>query len=231
MSTCGRRERRPTLRGDLDRLQGRFDAAEEEFREAARLGFDPQPGSGAAAAGQRERAGRGRDGASGSGGAPDSGKRVELLCAATEILLALGETGEARQRVAGAGRSGQRQPDRSGVGRTRRGRRLDLAEGRPDGGAGPASLGAGAVGAAVRAPYEEARARVPARGSLPRPGRQGVGRPRGRDGSRDSSRISAQRRTSHAWPADPAVDGAGGRGAPAARRPAPPTRRSRPSWC
>ena len=32
------------LQGDLHRLQGRFDAAEEAYREASRCGCEPQPG-------------------------------------------------------------------------------------------------------------------------------------------------------------------------------------------
>ena len=87
------------VRGDLERLQGAFDAAEEAFTEAARLGYEPQPGlallrlargsSQAAAAMVR------RSLAETTGVA----RRIELLFAATEILLAIGEKEEAADTV------------------------------------------------------------------------------------------------------------------------------------
>jgi DNA-binding NarL/FixJ family response regulator len=87
------------LRGNLDRLQGRFDAAEEWFAEASRLGVDPQPGlallrlargsvQAAAAMSRRCLAER-----------QDDFKRVEVLAAATQILLAAGEQEQAAEAV------------------------------------------------------------------------------------------------------------------------------------
>jgi DNA-binding NarL/FixJ family response regulator len=79
------------VRGDLDRLQGHFADAEECFTEASRLGYDPQPGlallrlqqgSVQAAAAMIRRC---------LSESQDDGKRVEVLFAATEILVASGE--------------------------------------------------------------------------------------------------------------------------------------------
>ena len=87
------------VRGDLDRLQGAFEDAEEGFAEAAGLGYEPQPGlallrlargsSQAAAAMMRRSLAE----------TTDVGKRVELLFAATEIMLAVGENDEAAKAV------------------------------------------------------------------------------------------------------------------------------------
>jgi DNA-binding NarL/FixJ family response regulator len=87
------------VRGDLDRLQGAFEAAEEGFSEAARLGFEPQPGlallrlargsSQAAAAMMRRSLAE----------TTVVGKRIELLFAATEIMLTVGEKQEAAKAV------------------------------------------------------------------------------------------------------------------------------------
>ena len=87
------------IRADLDRLQGAVDAAEEGFSEAARLGYEPQPGlallrfargsSQAAAAMVRRSLAE----------TTDVGKRVELLFAATEILLAIDDSAGAAAAV------------------------------------------------------------------------------------------------------------------------------------
>ncbi|HSV39207.1 MAG TPA: LuxR C-terminal-related transcriptional regulator [Nocardioidaceae bacterium] len=88
------------LRGNLDRLQGRYDSAQENFSEAARLGFDPQPGlallrlaqgSIQAAAAMARRC---------LAEAEGDAKRVEVLFAAVEILLAAGESQPAADAVA-----------------------------------------------------------------------------------------------------------------------------------
>ena len=84
--------RAASLRGNLDRLLGRFDSAEEHFALAARLGADPQPGlallrlargsvQAAAAMVRRSLAETHR-----------TDERIQVLAAATEILLAVGET-------------------------------------------------------------------------------------------------------------------------------------------
>ena len=85
------------VRGDLDRLLGRFDSAEEHFKLATRLGEDPQPGL------ARLRLARGSVQAAASmirrslAEVRMPGQRIELLAAATEIFLAVGETGAAEE--------------------------------------------------------------------------------------------------------------------------------------
>ncbi len=83
--------------GEIQRLQGNFAAAEEAYRAASRLGFEPQPGlallrlaqgNGAAAAAAIERV------------AEETSKplkRAELLPAYVEIMLAVGELDAARR--------------------------------------------------------------------------------------------------------------------------------------
>ena len=79
------------VRGNLDRMVGRYDSAEEQFRLASRFGEDPQPGlallrlsrgsvQAAAAMAQRSLA-----------ETHQPGRRIQTLAAATEILLAVGE--------------------------------------------------------------------------------------------------------------------------------------------
>ena len=84
--------RAASVRGNLDRLLGRFDAAEEQFSLASRLGEDPQPGL------ARLRLARGSVQAAAAmvrrslAETRQPGKRIQVLAAATEILLAVGET-------------------------------------------------------------------------------------------------------------------------------------------
>ena len=83
--------RAASVAGNLDRLQGRFDSAETHFTAAARLGEDPQPGLAllrlamgsvqAAAAMVRRSLAETRQ----------PGQRIQVLAAATDILLAVGE--------------------------------------------------------------------------------------------------------------------------------------------
>jgi DNA-binding CsgD family transcriptional regulator len=81
---------------EILRLTGEFDAAEEAYRGASRLGFDPQPGLALLRLAQR------RTGAAVAairravGGTVERVKRLGLLPACVEILLAAGETGAAR---------------------------------------------------------------------------------------------------------------------------------------
>lgn len=87
------------VRGNLARLQGRYDDAAEHFGEAARLSYDPQPGLAllrlargavqAAAAMVRR----------GLAEVSEVPRRVELLAAAVEILVAAGEHAEAAAAV------------------------------------------------------------------------------------------------------------------------------------
>jgi DNA-binding CsgD family transcriptional regulator len=84
-------------KGEIQRLQGEFAAAEEAYRAASRLGFEPQPGlallrlaqgNGAAAAAAIGRV---------ADEAEDPLKRAELLPAYVEIMLAVGDLDEARR--------------------------------------------------------------------------------------------------------------------------------------
>jgi DNA-binding CsgD family transcriptional regulator len=84
-------------RGEIQRLQGEFAAAEEAYRAASRLGFEPQPGlallrlaqgNGDAAAAAIRRV---------VGETQQSFKRAALLPAYIEIMLAVGDLVEARR--------------------------------------------------------------------------------------------------------------------------------------
>jgi ATP/maltotriose-dependent transcriptional regulator MalT len=87
--------RAAVVRGSLDRMLGRLDSAEEQFGLASRLGEDPQPGLAllrmergsvqAAAAMVRRSLAETRQ----------PGRRIQVLVAATEVLLAVGEADEA----------------------------------------------------------------------------------------------------------------------------------------
>jgi DNA-binding NarL/FixJ family response regulator len=148
------------VRGELDRLQGRFDAAEECFTEAGRLGFDPQPGLAllrltqgsvqAAAAMIRRRLAESQDDA----------RRVELYLAATEILLAVGDVESAAK--ASDGLRGLADTCRTAAVQASSAQAdamLQLAESRPDAALAPArSALRGWV--ELRAPYQEARTRL-----------------------------------------------------------------------
>jgi DNA-binding NarL/FixJ family response regulator len=148
------------VRGNLDLLLGRFDSAEECFTAAAGLGEDPQPGlallrlargSTQAAAAMVRRA---------LAETHQPGRRVQVLAAATEILLAVGETDAA----AAAARelpdlaSVTRSPIVAALGQRARAA-VHLAQGAP---AEALPLLREALGTWVRAraPYEEARTRV-----------------------------------------------------------------------
>jgi len=82
--------------GEIHRLQGRFAAAEEAYRDASRGGWEPQPGlallrlaqgdDGAAAAAIRRAVGE----------TTERLKRTRLLPAYVEIMLAVGDAQEAR---------------------------------------------------------------------------------------------------------------------------------------
>ena len=83
--------------GEIRRLQGEFAAAEEDYRGASRLGFEPQPGlallrlaqgNGAAAASAIRRVADETEGPL---------KRAALLPACVEIMLATGDLDEARR--------------------------------------------------------------------------------------------------------------------------------------
>ncbi|HET6939482.1 MAG TPA: LuxR C-terminal-related transcriptional regulator [Nocardioides sp.] len=149
-----------SVRGNLDRLSGRFDEAEELFSLASKLGEDPQPGlallrlargsvQAAAAMVRRSLA-----------ETHQPGRRIPVLAAATEILLAVGET-EAAEAAADELcelATVNRSPVVAALGRQAQ------ASVRLAGGAAAEALPLlrDALGSWVRtaAPYEEARTRV-----------------------------------------------------------------------
>ena len=148
------------MRGNLDRLLGRFDSAEEYFTLASKLGEDPQPGlsllrlvrgsvQAAAAMAKRSLA-----------ETHQTGKRIQVLAAATEILLAVGEI-EAAEAAAGELRdyaTVNHSPVVTAVSQLAQAS-VCLARGEP---AEALPLLREALGTWVRAraPYEEARTRV-----------------------------------------------------------------------
>ena len=86
--------------GEIQRVLGQFDAAEDAYREASRLGREPQPGlallrlaqekKGAAEAAIRRMASE----------TSEAGKRAGLLPAFVEIMLAVGDVDAARDACA-----------------------------------------------------------------------------------------------------------------------------------
>ncbi len=84
------------LQGEVHRLQGRFSAAEEAYREASRYGCEPQPGLALL------RLAQGNDDAAAAairravGETTEPLKRARLLPAYAEIMLAVGDVEEAR---------------------------------------------------------------------------------------------------------------------------------------
>ena len=148
------------VRGDLNRLQGAFEAAEEGFAEAARLGYEPQPGlallrlargSSQAAAAMMRR----------SLAEPNEvGRRIELLFAATEIMLSVGEKDQAGKAVEELGALAVR--NRSPMVAALHQHALaahELAGEAPEAALGPLRV-ALATWVAISAPYQEARTRV-----------------------------------------------------------------------
>ena len=82
--------------GEVHRLQGRFSAAEEAYRDASRFGFEPQPGLALLRLAQGN-----YDAASAAirravGETTEPLKRARLLPAYVEIMLAVGDVDEAR---------------------------------------------------------------------------------------------------------------------------------------
>ena len=152
--------RAASVRGNLDRLLGRFDSAEENFTLASKLGEDPQPGLAllrlargsvqAAAAMVRRSLAETRQ----------TGKRIQVLSAATEILLATGETDAAAATAAELRdlATASRSPVVVAVGQYALAS-VCLSRGAP---ADALPLLREALGTWVRAraPYEEARTRV-----------------------------------------------------------------------
>jgi DNA-binding CsgD family transcriptional regulator len=146
--------------GEVHRLQGRFTAAEEAYREASRSGWEPQPGlallrlaqgNGDAAAAAIRRA---------VGETTDPLKRARLLPAYVEIMLAVGDAQEAHSACRELEEISARN-DRSMLGAmvAYAGGAVDLAEG--DARAALLALRrAWQVWRDLEVPYEAARVRV-----------------------------------------------------------------------
>jgi len=83
--------------GEVHRVQGRFSEAEEEYRNASRYGWEPQPGLALLRIAQGN-----EDAATAAirrvvGEATDPLKRAQLLPAYIEVMLSSGDVGEARR--------------------------------------------------------------------------------------------------------------------------------------
>jgi DNA-binding NarL/FixJ family response regulator len=147
------------VRGDLERLQGRWDEAERSFSTAARLGREPQPGlallrlargSTQAAAAMLRRS---------ISETAEPGRRITVLAAAVEVLLAVGDEDAATAAVQELDTLAGRQDSdvvRALAGRARA--QLAIATGHPERAAEPVR-NALETWLRVGAPYEEARTR------------------------------------------------------------------------
>ena len=148
------------VRGGLDRLQGRYDDAEDEYAAAGRLGCDPQPGLAllrlvqgsvqAAAAMVRRCLAESH---------PDA-KRVEVVFAAVEILAQVGDMETASAASEELGRLAEKCRGAAVAAFHAQGRAIvELAEGRPEL-ALTAARAALRLWLEVRAPYLVARTRL-----------------------------------------------------------------------
>jgi DNA-binding NarL/FixJ family response regulator len=82
--------------GEVHRLQGEFSAAEEAYRDANRLGCEPQPGLALLRLAQGNEGGAATAIRRAVGETTDALKRARLLPAYVEIMLAVGDSEEAR---------------------------------------------------------------------------------------------------------------------------------------
>ena len=146
--------------GELQRMLGDFDAAEDAYREASRLGREPQPGLallrlaqekiGAAEAAIRRIAAE----------TSEAGRRAGLLPAFVEIMLAVGDVDAARDACAelDAVAEGREDGVLGAMAAQARGT-MELASGNTEAALG-ALRRAGRVWQQLGAPYEQARARM-----------------------------------------------------------------------
>jgi DNA-binding CsgD family transcriptional regulator len=148
------------LRGEVHRLRGEFAEAEGAYRESSRLGAEPQPGwallrlalgdaDSAAAAMRRVIA-----------ETSDRSRRAGLLSAFAEIMLAIGDTGEARAACGELVEIAQEfESELLGAVAAQTQGAVELAEGNPA--AALASLRRASIAwQELEAPYELARTRV-----------------------------------------------------------------------
>jgi DNA-binding CsgD family transcriptional regulator len=146
--------------GEIQRVLGDFDAAEDAYREASRLGREPQPGLAllrlaqdkyeAAEAAMRRVAAE----------TSEAGKRAGLLPAFVEIMLAVGDVDAARDACAelDAAAEGREDGVLGALAAQARGT-VELASGNTEGALG-ALRHAARVWQQLGAPYEAARARM-----------------------------------------------------------------------
>lgn len=147
-------------RAELDRLRGRFPAAERSYREAGRLGWEPQPGLALL------RLAQGRSDAAGAAirrvlsATKDPLARARLLPAQVEIMLAVRDVQEAREacrELEGIAEQCQSDVLRAAAGWARGA--IELAEGDAQASLVPLRQ-AFELWQRVEAPYEVARVRV-----------------------------------------------------------------------
>jgi DNA-binding CsgD family transcriptional regulator len=147
-------------RGDLLRLRGRFAAAEESYREASRLGREPQPGLALLRLAQRNAKAAAATIRRAVAEATEPSRRVALLPAHIEIMVAVDAIEDARQgwseleELAGgyeAGMVGALAAHARGA--------IELADGNPQAALGPLRRAMEAW-QELGAPYEAARSRV-----------------------------------------------------------------------
>jgi DNA-binding CsgD family transcriptional regulator/tetratricopeptide (TPR) repeat protein len=79
------------LEGEVHRLRGEFTSAETAYREASRLGYEPQPGLALLRLAQGDRDGAAATIRRALSETTDRSRRASLLPAAVEILLAIGD--------------------------------------------------------------------------------------------------------------------------------------------
>jgi DNA-binding CsgD family transcriptional regulator len=88
------------VQGEIHRLRGEFAQAEEAYREASRLGLEPQPGWALLRLAQGDEEASAASVRRATAEISDRGVRAGLLPAYVEILLAVGEVDEARAACA-----------------------------------------------------------------------------------------------------------------------------------
>jgi DNA-binding CsgD family transcriptional regulator/tetratricopeptide (TPR) repeat protein len=146
--------------GEVHRLQGRFDQAEAAYRDAARSGYEPQPGLALLRFAQGKTTVAGSAIRRALAEATDSARRVRLLPACVEIFLADGNLEQARAACSELEDSAQgRNSSLLDALAAESHGAVELARGKPD-----AALGrlrhAYAAWRQLEAPYEAARVRV-----------------------------------------------------------------------
>ena len=146
--------------GELHRLRGHFDRAEAAYREAARSGYEPQPGLALLRLVQNRTMTAASAVRRALSETTDPARRARLLPASVEIFLTEGSTDQAREacREIEQSSKGRRSELLDALAAHSRGA-LELAEGKPD-----AALGtlrrAFEAWRRLEVPYEAARARV-----------------------------------------------------------------------